>query len=650
MRQAPGHFDGQLAFRALYVSQRAGLRRAPFFRLSLTTQCTMRTTFRPSRLLARLLALASITAPLAASAAQYTFQVSAPGLLVTEGAPAFALGASAISFGTVAPGASATRSLAVSNTGNVSLTAPAIATTGENFSAAHNCPPSLGVDSSCSVELTFSPAETKAYTGALSVAFANAGAQGATLEGTATMPGVAYLDDKNLSITSLAFAETSVGSNSEPMTVKIKNTGLADLVFTGTGVSVSAPFSLSSNTCASATVVPAATCQVTVTFSPTAGQGFNGALTVQTNAPAPTSLTLAGAGDASEVLQVVTGNSSLFTFVQKRGGAWVAAGYGADGQLGLNSPFNQFSFVPVPALAGATQVVASYGHAFARLPSGNWVAAGSNDAGQLGLGHTSSTYAFLPVPALDGASQVVSKGPFTFARLASGVWAATGRNSAGQLGLGGIGDAKNFTPVPGLASATRVVAGYDYAFAQLADGEWVGAGYNAWGQLGIGDLGNRSSFSRVPALSGAVELVAGSEHSFARMSDGTWVAAGYNAYGQLGIGGTTNQSAFVAVPALAGARKVAAGGHFTFAQFADGTWGSVGRNFEGQLGSGGGCCGYYTFSPLPALNGATTVVAGFNSSYARLGDGSWVGAGQNHYGQLGLAGTSNRTTFVPITP
>jgi Matrixin/Repeat of unknown function (DUF5648) len=107
------------------------------------------------------------------------------------------------------------------------------------------------------------------------------------------------------SVTSLAFAETNVGSSSDGQTVALTNNGNAALQITSTIVSGS-DFSLVSTTCnANAPLSPGATCSATVRFAPVATGVRGGTLTISHNAtPSTTVVTLSGTGRAAALIPV----------------------------------------------------------------------------------------------------------------------------------------------------------------------------------------------------------------------------------------------------------------------------------------------------------------------------------------------------------
>jgi hypothetical protein len=105
----------------------------------------------------------------------------------------------------------------------------------------------------------------------------------------------------NTVISALAFGSVTQGNSSAAQTIKLVNTGNGKVKFTSPALSVPAPYSLSSNTC-SGQLAKGASCTASVTFAPTdVGSYAAGmALTVNSNAQQPVSLSLSGTGTSAQ--------------------------------------------------------------------------------------------------------------------------------------------------------------------------------------------------------------------------------------------------------------------------------------------------------------------------------------------------------------
>ena len=190
---------------------------------------------------------------------------------------------------------SAVQTVTLSNTGDAPLSITGMAVTGTDaamFIHTTTCASSLPAGQSCTVSLTFKPTSSGAKTGTLSLT-TNDTNPVVALSGTATIPPapIASVDQ-----VSLAFGSQPVGAASAAQSVKLSNTGNADLTitamsFTGTDAAMFAQ----TNNCPSP--LPAGqSCTVSVTFSPTSVGDKTGALSISTDAATSPTVTLTGTG------------------------------------------------------------------------------------------------------------------------------------------------------------------------------------------------------------------------------------------------------------------------------------------------------------------------------------------------------------------
>ena len=94
------------------------------------------------------------------------------------------------------------------------------------------------------------------------------------------------------------FGTVNVGSSSSSFTFTVNNGGDGNLSISQ--VAVSAPYSLTSNTCTSGAVTPSSSCTLAVVFSPTSAGSAPSTITVTSNAgPSTFTLSVTGVGQAS---------------------------------------------------------------------------------------------------------------------------------------------------------------------------------------------------------------------------------------------------------------------------------------------------------------------------------------------------------------
>jgi hypothetical protein len=161
----------------------------------------------------------------------------------------------------------------------------------------------------------------------------------------------------------LNFGNVVVGVTSAVQTLTLHNTGGANL--TGVGVAVTAPFTRVGGTCGATLTVAAATCTITVSFTPTAIGPATGSVTIAASVPVTGSpVALTGAGVAPVVSATLTPTS--WTVSQTRN----CPGTGVGVLACLADPSQQFTLtntgnvtltgIAKGAIGGATPNPANY--------------------------------------------------------------------------------------------------------------------------------------------------------------------------------------------------------------------------------------------------------------------------------------------------
>lgn len=190
-------------------------------------------------------------------------------------------------------GASSTTSLTISNTGSRNLEIGRFALTGANPTD-FNIPPGqcsfiVGLGK-CALQINFAPTAPGTLSALLSIYGDSTNSpQTVALTGYAFGPAISF------SPTSIKFANQAKGTTSAPSTITVKNTGNEPLAIAS--ISVSTGFS-QTNTCG-AGIYAGSTCQITITFAPTAAETYAGKLTLTDNASSGSqTVSLAGTGTA----------------------------------------------------------------------------------------------------------------------------------------------------------------------------------------------------------------------------------------------------------------------------------------------------------------------------------------------------------------
>lgn len=401
-----------------------------------------------------------------------------------------------------------------------------------------------------------------------------------------------FTDSNGVFASTLSFPTTTEGSSSPPVTFNVKNMSTTGVVFQATPFTVTAPFSLSGTTC-TGTLAPAASCSVTLSYSPPYYQTTTG--------------------------QFFTINTT---------------------PSGIAAP----SFFAKAASLPYANVVSTYNHAFFKKNDGRWIAVGDDYYGQIGgMGIYTAPAGN---PAIFGATQIATGVFHTLALMADGTVKATGYNAQGQLGLGDLLKRAAFVTIPGISGAKAVAASAYSSYIQLSDNSWVSAGANSRGQLGLGDTSNRATFTAIPGSAGSLAFTTGHQSIFLKTAAGAWSAAGMNNSGQLGLGDTVDRPSFTLMPGISGSSTIYSAYSTTFVKDASNNWLAAGDNSNNLYGSAAATS--TSFVPAPALNGSVAMAVGMESysAFVMSAGGSWYGVGGNGQGQLGLGDFTNRTVYT----
>ena len=285
--------------------------------------------------------------PLLASAnPAYVVKVPAVSLKVQPDTVAvLSLSTPTLAFGNQLRGAtSPIKSVVVTNTGTASTTIGAPTVTGP-FAATTNCTATLAAGGSCAVSASFTPTSFGAASGVLSFG-TGVGAQTVSLTG-------AGVDSKVLDLVGVtgnaAVLSASVGiPATQVVTLKNTGTGAVQLSANAALVNSSDPaFALSASTCnAGTTLAASASCQVTVTFTPTTVGNVPGTLRFASDATAGNlNLSLTGTGmGATWALQ----GTPTTTFGSTAVGAYASP----DQTFTLKNTGNAAGNLTIPAFGG----------------------------------------------------------------------------------------------------------------------------------------------------------------------------------------------------------------------------------------------------------------------------------------------------------
>ena len=326
-------------------------------------------------------------------------------------------------------------------------------------------------------------------------------------------------------------------------------------------------------------------------------------------------------------------------------------GSNTTGELGINDITQRST--PVTTFTGGTnwkQVSLRSSTVAAIKTDGTLWMWGFNNNGQLGINATGNRTT--PVTTFAGGTnwKQVSTGGLTAAIKTDGTLWMWGFNSTGELGINATGNRN--TPVTTFAGGTnwKQVSTGDATAAIKTDGTLWTWGFNNNGRLGDNTTTNRNT--PVTTFAGGTNWKQVSTeilHMAATKTDGTLWLWGSNANGgELGINNVISPIC-TPVTTFAGGnnwKQVDCGAAFTTAIKTDGTLWVWGRNNNGQLGINGTT---NKSTPVTTFAGGTNwkqVSGGYHISAIKTDGTLWVW-GRNNNGQLGINGTTNK--FTPVT-
>jgi hypothetical protein len=195
--------------------------------------------------------------------------------------PSIEISPSTLSFGNLAVGQTATKTVTVTNNGSETLTVSGISVTGTGFSASGpKLPMSLGAGQSASISAVFKPTGASADTGKITIASNADGSPSlVALSGTGTTTTTAT--ELTATPSAIAFGSVAVGTEAT-QTIQLANTGsaavaISKVALSGTGVSVSgltAPMTLDGGKSAT----------LTVAYKPTSATTLAGSISITSNA------------------------------------------------------------------------------------------------------------------------------------------------------------------------------------------------------------------------------------------------------------------------------------------------------------------------------------------------------------------------------
>ena len=202
---------------------------------------------------------------------------------------------------------------------------------------------------SCSVTVEFAPTSDGTFNDSMTIPSNDSDSPSlpVILNGTATYPP---LDDQEISVfpTSVEYQNVYIDQTSS-LSFAISNIGTADLVI-GTNTNPSPPYSIISDLCSGQTLIPSASCSVTVEFAPTVEGTFNDSMTIPSNdADNPNvTVTLNGTGAVQNTIEIIRPTDAY------NPGDWIDVSNGYNGDLNTYSTKNTPNSTPSISFGGSS--------------------------------------------------------------------------------------------------------------------------------------------------------------------------------------------------------------------------------------------------------------------------------------------------------
>ncbi len=238
-------------------------------------------------------------------------------LALNVAAPVASVSPASLAFGNqVILTSSTAQVVTLTNIGSLDLNIGSIGLTGTNaadYSQITSCGATLGIGSSCTISVTFTPATIGSKTASVSIA-SNSLITPLLVPLTGTGIGAPIA---GVAPTSLTFASQQLNTTSTAQSVTLSNTGNLPLTVNSIAIGGgnASDFAISSNTCG-ASLAAAGSCTISVTFTPTAMNARTSTLTVSSNDPVNPALNVALSGTGVTTIAGVAPTSLTFAAQQ----------------------------------------------------------------------------------------------------------------------------------------------------------------------------------------------------------------------------------------------------------------------------------------------------------------------------------------------
>ncbi len=237
--------------------------------------------------------------------------------ITAEAIPQYVPAASStIVFSASAIGGTVVKSIALNNSGTAALAITSVALSGTNsadYTQTNTCGTSLAAGANCSISVTFKPSAAGARAGTLTVTDNAGGKTGSTQ--TFTLSGAVATTTLSANAV-VALSSTAIGTVSPIQVLTFSNTGAAAVSFTAPVISGANAADFKATSTCGTSVAAAASCTISLTFTPTINTAQETALLTIANGGLPASYVLqlvgsTGVQSAAALQRRVTGGIAV---------------------------------------------------------------------------------------------------------------------------------------------------------------------------------------------------------------------------------------------------------------------------------------------------------------------------------------------------
>ena len=275
---------------------------------------------------------------------------------------------------------------------------------------------------------------------------------------------------------------------------------------------------------------------------------------------------------------------------------------------------------------------------------------GYNDSGQLGLGHNENLSLPVVIPNLPQIKMVSCGWAFTVCIDFEGYMWSFGQNNWGQLGLGNTIEFNHPQKIEEIPPVQLISCGGWHTLAITNNEEFWSFGANNYGQLCLENTEKQVNQPHPTPFSNVTSISTGCYNSLFQINGEKIYGCGRNLYGELGIGNSATQIKAVCIPNQPkNIIQFCCGLEHTLFLNSEGDVFGAGNNHYGSVGVGKKQRTHKVLIQIPDIPKIETISCTGRSSFLIDFDGNVWSFGYNSHGQLGHGDTIDRAVPTEIS-